>query len=205
MTPEGRGHRRWCTSTSVPATELDAEHTVRAYKRRRACVPQPQDGGPESRPIHGRPRARPRLSVFAYYVDRGICASGSNRCCDDEEPDVAEAARPSVVAPADVSPSAQDARRKRTASGEPVHSFRTLLDDLATVANNRVVTPLARQALRPHHSTDCAAAQSLQAAWGSSGTYGAVSFRKTTGSGRQRVAQHPVGRICGPARTERQR
>ena len=33
--------------------------------------------------------------------------------------------------------------RKRTASGEPVHSFRTLLDDLATVANNRVVAPLA--------------------------------------------------------------
>ena len=35
------------------------------------------------------------------------------------------------------------ARRKRTASGERVHSFRTLLDDLATVANNRVVAPLA--------------------------------------------------------------
>lgn len=63
---------------------------------------------------------------------------------DDEEPQAAEAARPSIVAPAEVSPSAQDkARRKRTASGEPVHSFRTLLDDLATVANNRVVAPLA--------------------------------------------------------------
>ena len=53
-------------------------------------------------------------------------------------------ARPSVVAPGEVSPSAQDkARRKRTASGERVHSFRTLLDDLATVANSRVVAPLA--------------------------------------------------------------
>ena len=57
---------------------------------------------------------------------------------------IANPARPSVVAPGEVSPSAQDkARRKRTASGEPVHSFRTLLDDLATVANNRVVAPLA--------------------------------------------------------------
>ena len=63
---------------------------------------------------------------------------------DDEEPQAAEAARSSVVAPGEVSPSAQDkARRKRTASGERVHSFRTLLDDLATVANNRVVAPLA--------------------------------------------------------------
>ena len=35
------------------------------------------------------------------------------------------------------------ARRKHTASGERVHSFRTLLDDLATVTNNRVVAPLA--------------------------------------------------------------
>ena len=33
--------------------------------------------------------------------------------------------------------------REGTASGERVHSFRTLLDDLATVANNRVVAPLA--------------------------------------------------------------
>ena len=48
-----------------------------------------------------------------------------------------------VVAPALVSPSAQDkARRKRTASGESVHSF-PLLDDLATIAKNRVVAPLA--------------------------------------------------------------
>ena len=43
-----------------------------------------------------------------------------------------------------ISPSAQDkARRKRTASGESVHSFRTLLDDLVTIAENRVVVPLA--------------------------------------------------------------
>ena len=45
----------------------------------------------------------------------------------------------------EVSPSAQDrAGRKRTGWGEPVPSFRTLLDDLATIARNRVVAPLGR-------------------------------------------------------------
>ena len=49
-----------------------------------------------------------------------------------------------VVAPGEASPSAQDkARRKPIASGEPVHSFRTLLDDLATIAKNRIAAPLA--------------------------------------------------------------
>ena len=59
---------------------------------------------------------------------------------DDDDPAAAEAARPSVVAPAKVSESARDkARSKRTANGHPVHSLRTLLGDLATIAHNRVV------------------------------------------------------------------
>ena len=89
-------------------------------------------------------RAHVFLCMLAYYVEWHMRQRLKPLLFDDEEPDVAEAARPSVVAPAEVSPSAQvKARRKRTASGEPVHSFRTLLDDLATVANNRVVAPLA--------------------------------------------------------------
>lgn len=51
----------------------------------------------------------------------------------------AEAKRRSVVAPARRSDSAlQKDRSKRTADGLPVHSFRTLLDDLATLTKNRV-------------------------------------------------------------------
>ena len=100
------------------------------------------------RPIYHYAGARVRAHVFlcmlAYYVEWHMRQRLKPLLFDDEEPDVAEAARPSVVAPGEVSPSAQDkARRKRTASGEPVHSFRTLLDDLATVANNRVVAALA--------------------------------------------------------------
>ena len=112
--------------TSVPATTVDLK----------------------VRPIYHYAGARVRAHVFlcmlAYYVEWHMRQRLKPLLFDDEEPDVAEAARPSVVAPAEVSLSAQDkARRKRTASGEPVHSFRTLLDDLATVANNRVVAPLA--------------------------------------------------------------
>ena len=51
-----------------------------------------------------------------------------------------EAERRSVVAPARVSDSAKaKARRQRNAEGYPVHSFRTLLSDLATLCKNQVV------------------------------------------------------------------
>ena len=99
------------------------------------------------RPIYHYAGARVRAHVFlcmlAYYVEWHMRQRLKPLLFDDEESQMAEAARPSVVAPAEISPSAQDkARRIRTASGESVHSFRTLLDDLATIAKNRVVTPL---------------------------------------------------------------
>ena len=57
---------------------------------------------------------------------------------DDQDP--AGASRSSVVAPAKVSRAAnQKARSKRTADGLPVHSFRTLLEDLTTIVRNQVV------------------------------------------------------------------
>ena len=166
--------------TSVPATELDAEHTVRAYKGLSAverAFRSLKTVDLKVRPIYHYAAPRVRAHVFlcmlAYYVEWHMRQRLKALLFDDEEPEVAEAARASVVAPAEVSPSAQDkARRKRTASGESVHSFRTLLDDLATITKNRVVAPLAGgRAVRPHHSTDRAAAPSLQAAGGSPGTY----------------------------------
>ena len=64
-------------------------------------------------------------------------ASGS-AAVDDQDP--AGAPRSSVVAPAEVSRAAQQkARSKHTADGQPVHSFRTLLEDLATIVRNQVV------------------------------------------------------------------
>ena len=91
-----------------------------------------------------RERSDDFLCMLAYYVEWHMRQRLKPLLFDDEEPEVAEAARASVVAPAEVSPSAQDkARSKHTASGESVHSLRTLLDDLATIAKNRVVAPLA--------------------------------------------------------------
>ena len=170
LPPQGR-HRRKPPSivrTSVPATELDAEHTVRAYKglsvvERR----QPQDGGPESAPdlsLRWRPRAAHVFLCMLAYAN-GTCANGSSRCCSTTRSPTWPRL-PAVVAPAEVSPST-----KPDANAPPRASrTRTLLDDLATVANNRVVAPLADAKPRPHQ-TDCAAAQSFQAARGSPGTY----------------------------------
>ena len=137
--------------TSVPATELDAEHTVRAYKALSVverAFRSLKMVDLKVRPIYHYAASRVRAHVFlcmlAYYVEWHMRQRLKPLLFDDEEPEAAEAARASVVAPAEVSPSARNkALTKRTASGESVHSFRTLLDDLATIAKNRVVAPLA--------------------------------------------------------------
>ena len=55
------------------------------------------------------------------------------------DPDAAQAARESVVQPAQVSPEARaKARTQRAAAGEPVHIFQTLLADLATIVKNHI-------------------------------------------------------------------
>ena len=62
--------------TSLPASELDAEGTVRAYKRLSAVgagLSKPQDGGPESAarvPLHGGPGARPCPVMHARLLRR---------------------------------------------------------------------------------------------------------------------------------------
>jgi hypothetical protein len=58
---------------------------------------------------------------------------------DDDDQPAAEAARHSVVAPAQRSAKAKrKALTKRTEDDLPVHSFQTLLADLATMAKNHV-------------------------------------------------------------------
>ena len=99
------------------------------------------------RPIYhraaGRVRAHVLLCMLAYYVEWHMRERLKPLLFDDDDAAAAAAARPSIVAPAEVSRSAKNkAQRKRNASGCPVHSFRTLLDDLATVAKNRVVARL---------------------------------------------------------------
>ena len=58
---------------------------------------------------------------------------------DDDDPAAGEAARRSVVAPAQRSPRAKaKALTKRTDDGTPVHSFPTLLRDLRTIVQDRI-------------------------------------------------------------------
>ena len=111
---------------------------------RRAGVPQLQDrrsqGAPRPPPPR-RPGPGPRLPLHARLLRRVAHAARPWRPClfDDDDPAAAEAARPSPVSPARPSPSARaKAGRKRTPGGLPVHSFQTLLADLATLTRNRV-------------------------------------------------------------------
>ena len=58
---------------------------------------------------------------------------------DDDDKAAAEKLRASVVAPAQRSASTQaKVHSKRTQDDLPIHSFQTLLSDLATIVNNRV-------------------------------------------------------------------
>ena len=119
--------------TSLPATELDATQTVRAYKRLSAverAFRSFKTVDLKVRPIYhyasDRVRAHIFLCMLAYYVEWHMRARLKPLLFEDDDPDAAEAARTSVVAPAEVSPSAKDkARSKQTAAGLPVHSFRT--------------------------------------------------------------------------------
>jgi hypothetical protein len=66
---------------------------------------------------------------------------------DDTEKQAADALRASVVAKAERSPAAVTKQTTgRTDDGLPVHSFQTLLADLATITRNTVVTAIAPDA-----------------------------------------------------------
>src|SRR3990170_1382000 len=132
--------------TSVPAENLSAQDTVGAYKGLSAVEQAFRSLKMidlKVRPIYHRLESRVRAHVFlcmlAYYVEWHMRRALTPIIFDDEERDVAEALRESVVTPAKRSPKAQaKAQRKRTIDGEPVHSFQTLLDDLATINKNHV-------------------------------------------------------------------
>jgi hypothetical protein len=138
--------------TSVAATALASEEAVRAYKRLaqvERAFRSLKSVDLKVRPIHhrleDRVRAHVLLCMLAYYVEWHMREALAPMLFDDDDPAAAEAARRSVVAPAQRSPRAQrKAATKLTDEGSPVHSFRTLLSDLATVAKNRIL-PTAKQ------------------------------------------------------------
>lgn len=132
--------------TSVPAQALAAEATVRAYKRLSTVERAFRSFKSIDHlvhPIHHRLADRVRAHVFlcmlAYYVEWHMRRALASMLFEDDDPAGGEAQPTSVVRPAQRSLRAhRKAQTKRTDEGAPVHSFQTLLQDLATVAKNRV-------------------------------------------------------------------
>ena len=81
----------------------------------------------------------PFLCMLAYYVEWHMRQKLRSILFDDHEREAAEAMRKSIVSPAprSMAARAKDAT-KRTKDDYPVESFRSLLDDLGTLAKNRV-------------------------------------------------------------------
>ena len=132
--------------TSVKAENFTSEDTVRAYKdlstveRAFRCI---KTVDLKVRPIFhwldDRIRAHVFLCMLAYYVEWHMREKLASLLFDDHEREAAEATRTSVVQPAPRSQTARAKdRTKETADGLPVHSFRTLMADLGTLAKNRV-------------------------------------------------------------------
>jgi transposase len=95
------------------------------------------------RPIHhrlpDRVRAHILLCILAYYVEWHMRQLLAPILFDDDDQSQAQAARASIVAPAQRSQAAKlKARTKQTSEGIKVHSFQTLLGDLATIVKNRI-------------------------------------------------------------------
>jgi hypothetical protein len=131
--------------TSVPEDELPSADVVRAYKG----LEQVERAfgtfkGPELeiRPIHhrleDRVRAHVLLCMLAYYLTWHLRQAWAPLLFNDEQPPLA----PDPVAKATRSPAAErKAHTKRTTTGEPCHSYRTLIAELATLTRNTIRLP----------------------------------------------------------------
>jgi hypothetical protein len=91
-----------------------------------------------------RVRAHVFLCMLAYYREWHMRQKLAPMLFDDTDKETAEAARSSIVVAAQRS---ETTLRKQTTGvtpdGLPVHSFHTLLADLATLTRNAVVTAVA--------------------------------------------------------------
>jgi transposase len=132
--------------TNLPEAGYPAADVVLAYKglsQAERAFRDLKSGDLEVRPIHHRRARRVRAHIFlcmlAYYVTWHMKRDLAPMLFKDDDPTTAATHRPSPVAKATVSPAARaKAARKRTADGQPVHSFRTLLQDLANLTRNTV-------------------------------------------------------------------
>lgn len=132
--------------TSVPQQAMSAPQVVAAYKslsRVERAFRSYKTVDLKVRPVHhhlaDRVRAHVLLCMLAYYVEWHMRQLLAPIIFDDEHKEEAEAGRRSVVDPARRSTSAKrKAKMRRTEDDCPVHSFQSLLADLATITKNRM-------------------------------------------------------------------
>ena len=132
--------------SNVPAESMPAPDVVRIYKQLSGverAFRSLKTVDLRVRPIHHRLADRVRAHVFlcmlAYYVEWHMRNKLAPLLFDDHDKTAVQAQRESVVRPAKRSPAAKrKALTKHTSEGTPVHSFQTLLADLATLTINHV-------------------------------------------------------------------
>jgi transposase len=127
--------------TPVLADRLDSPEVVRSYKQLKDVERafRSLKGVLDVRPIHHRLEDRVRahilLCMLAYYLEWHLREAWAELLFKDEHPPIPA----DPVAKARRSHAAeQKARTKRTSTGEPAHSFRSLLDELALQTRNTV-------------------------------------------------------------------
>ena len=140
--------------TSLPEATLADADTVRSYKslalveRAFRCL---KTVDLHVRPVYhwlaDRVRGHVFLCMLAYYPEWHMRQRLAPMLFDDTDKEAAQAQRRSVVTQAQRSKAAVTKHMTgRTEDGLPVHSFQSLLADLATLARNTITT-----AIRPHY------------------------------------------------------
>ena len=132
--------------TNVPAEAISSEQAVRNYKSLSGverAFRSLKTVDLHVRPIHHREPDRVRthilICMLAYHVEWHMRQDLAPLLFDDDDRAAAEQLRNSVVAPAQRSTATQQkVHSRRTPDDLPVHSFQTLLNDLATIVSNRV-------------------------------------------------------------------
>jgi hypothetical protein len=136
--------------TSLAEATLGDADTVRSYKslalveRAFRCIKTVDlNVRPVYHRLEGRVRAHVFLCMLGYYLEWHMRRCLAPMLFDDTDKEEAEALRSSVVAQAQRSKAAVKKQTTGvTPDGLPVHSFRTLLADLATLARNTIVTAI---------------------------------------------------------------
>ncbi len=136
--------------TNVPKKQMSAADTVRSYKG--LCDVERAFRSLKTvdlkiRPIHHRLDDRVRAHIFlcmlAYYLEWHMREAWRELLFADEDLEAKQQRDP--VAPARRSPEALQKITERTLpDGTPVHSFRTLLEELSTIVRNTCVTRSAK-------------------------------------------------------------